>query len=429
MDWTEIELGKLGKTYNGLSGKSKDDFGIGKPYIPYINVFNNIKINPEHLEYVQIKKGENQNQVKYGDLFFTTSSETIKEVGMTSVLLNDIGEVYLNSFCFGFRLNDFEILLPEFAPYLFRSDVVRHKISLLGQGSTRYNLSKTELLKRLVLKIPSKPEQTRIAQILSTADRAIAQTEALIAKYQRIKTGLMQDLLTRGIDEHGRIRSEQTHRFKTEKGLRVPEEWEVANSSDLIYILNGGTPSTTVKDYWDNGNIPWLSVDDFNNGQRYVYSTSKHITMLGLKNSSTQILPKDSIIISARGTVGVISQLAIDMSFNQSCYGLISKNAKIISNDYLYYALRQIFDNGKVAKSGSVFDTITRKTFNEILIPYPRNESEFNRIVEILSRYDDLIVEQKRILQKLQSLKTGLMQDLLSGRVRVKVSEPVIETD
>jgi len=269
----------------------------------------------------------------------------------------------------------------------------------------------------------SKPEQTRIAQILSTIDRAIAQTEALIAKYQRIKTGLMQDLLTRGIDEYGRIRSKATHRFVVKNGIEVPEEWEVEPASNLLYVLNGGTPSTSVKEYWENGSIPWLSVDDFNNGQRYVFTTSKHITKAGLVNSATQILSKNSIIISARGTVGVISQLARDMSFNQSCYGLTSKDAHVISNDYLYYILKQVFTFGKVAKSGSVFDTITRKTFDEILIPYPNKQSEINKIVDILSLYDKLLLQQKENHSKLISLKTGLMQDLLSGRVRVKVKE------
>src|SRR5690606_29055719 len=103
-EWKEIELGNLGQTYSGLSGKTKEDFGSGKPYIPYLNIFSNSKINPNALELVEISPTERQNRVQHGDIFFTTSSETIEEVGMTSVLLNDLGEVYLNSFCFGFRL-------------------------------------------------------------------------------------------------------------------------------------------------------------------------------------------------------------------------------------------------------------------------------------------------------------------------------------
>src|SRR4051812_37657765 len=119
MSWTKIIFGKLGNTYSGLSGKSGEDFGSGKPFLTYMNVFSNGKINPSQIGFVEVKKSEKQNQVKIGDLLFTTSSETIAEVGMTSVLLDEMGEVYLNSFCFGFRLHNFDLLLPEFVPFLF----------------------------------------------------------------------------------------------------------------------------------------------------------------------------------------------------------------------------------------------------------------------------------------------------------------------
>ena len=249
-NWQKIKLGYLGKTYTGLSGKKKEDFGNGKPFIPYLNIFINSRIDPDFIEFVSIKDGEVQNKVNYGDLFFTTSSETIEEVGMTSVLLDELGEVYLNSFCFGFRLDDFNTLLPEFARFLFRSQSVRHQISLRGQGSTRYNLSKTELLNNLFLDIPSKPEQIRIAEILSTADEAIEQTEKLIAKYQRIKTGLMQDLLTRGIDKHGNIRSKATNKFVVKNGIEVPEEWEVNSFKEVCSIIQDGThlPPSRIED-------------------------------------------------------------------------------------------------------------------------------------------------------------------------------------
>ena len=196
------QLGNLGKVFNGLNGKIKDDFGFGEPYIPYVNVFKNSKIDVTELDYVNVKKGEKQNSLEFGDIIFTTSSETIEEVGMTSVFLNKTGKYYLNSFCFIFRLNNNDWLVPEFSQYLFRTDSIRHSISLLGQGSTRYNLSKTRLLKELNLLIPSaSKEQTQIATILSKVDKAISQTEQLIAKYTRIKTGLMQDLFRYNITQ------------------------------------------------------------------------------------------------------------------------------------------------------------------------------------------------------------------------------------
>src|SRR5690625_2128186 len=106
-EWKEVNLGEIGQTFNGLSGKSAKDFGDGKPYIPYKTIFDNSRIDLNKLDYVYINEDERQNKVQYGDVFFTTSSETPDEVAMSSVLLDEVEEVYLNSFCFGFRLNNF----------------------------------------------------------------------------------------------------------------------------------------------------------------------------------------------------------------------------------------------------------------------------------------------------------------------------------
>lgn len=194
-EWKEYKLGKLGITYNGLSGKSAKDFGDGKPYIPYKTIFDNSKIKIESIDYVNITENEKQNSVKYGDVFFTTSSETPNEVAMSSVLLDEVGEMYLNSFCFGYRLNNFINLLPEYARYLFRTNGFRRNISKLAQGSTRYNISKNEIMKVNVL-IPSIEEQRAIAQILDCMGKEIEYLNKQVENYKKQKKGLMQLLLT-----------------------------------------------------------------------------------------------------------------------------------------------------------------------------------------------------------------------------------------
>ena len=194
-EWKEVKLGSLGKTYNGLTGKTKEDFGEGKPFITYMNIFSNPKINISNFEYVKMGVNENQNKAIYGDIFFTVSSETPNEVGMASVLLDEINDLYLNSFCFGFRLNDFKNLLPEFSSYLFRNDLFRKDVYKLAQGSTRFNLSKLELMK-IKIKLPSLSEQTAIAEILATADRELTLQKEKLAQLQTLKKGLMQVLLT-----------------------------------------------------------------------------------------------------------------------------------------------------------------------------------------------------------------------------------------
>ncbi len=192
--WRVLKLKDLGKTYSGLTNKSKENFGQGKAYIPYKNIFMNSKVDEKYLEYVEILDGEKQNKVKVGDIFFTTSSETPEEAGMSSVLLNDIGELYLNSFCFGFRLNDFNTLNPKFAEYLLRGNLVRKYISQRAQGSTRYNISKNTILD-MKLPIPPIEEQEKIYSILRTLDQKIKQYQNKKEKLEILKTGLMQNLL------------------------------------------------------------------------------------------------------------------------------------------------------------------------------------------------------------------------------------------
>ena len=194
--WQKIKLGEIGKTYNGLTGKSKEDFEDGNAkFIPYINVFSNEKVNIDKLGVVSVDESEKQNKVQYGDIFFTVSSETPDEVGMASVLLEYIDDTYLNSFCFGYRLNDFETLNPIFASYILRGDRFRNFMMVLAQGSTRFNISKNEVMK-LRIELPSLPEQKAIAEVLTTADDEIATHRKKLDALRLQKRGLMQQLLT-----------------------------------------------------------------------------------------------------------------------------------------------------------------------------------------------------------------------------------------
>lgn len=194
--WVVKTVAQIGKPYGGLSGKAKNDFEKGTmPYIPFMNIMSNPIIDITYFDYVNIKKGENQNEAQKGDLFFNTSSETPEEVGMCSVLLDDIPNLYLNSFCFGFRFHNETEDDGLYLSYFFRSSYGRKKMSLLAQGATRYNLSKSNFLK-LELELPKPEEQTRIAQILSDMDTEITELETQLEKYKKIKTGMMQELLT-----------------------------------------------------------------------------------------------------------------------------------------------------------------------------------------------------------------------------------------
>lgn len=178
-------------------------------------------------------------------------------------------------------------------------------------------------------------------------------------------------------------------------------EWKEYRLGEILNLIGGGTPKTSEPNYW-NGDIPWLSVSDFNNGNKFCYDAKKKITKTGLKNSSTKILQEGQIIISARGTVGIVSMLGKNMAFNQSCYG-IDAEKKITYNDFLYYLLKYCVSDLISSSYGAVFDTITKETFNNITVLLP-SLSEQQAIASILSSLDDkidLLQRQNTTLEKM----------------------------
>jgi type I restriction enzyme, S subunit len=177
--------------------------------------------------------------------------------------------------------------------------------------------------------------------------------------------------------------------------------------SDLVNIIGGGTPKTSVAEYW-NGNIPWLSVVDFGGDRKTVYTTEKRITEKGLKESSTKLSKKGQLIISARGTVGELAVLGADMAFNQSCYGLDAK-PELAINNFLYYLLKYKIESLKSVAHGSVFDTITRQTFEQLEVNLPDLPTQ-HRIAEILSALDDKIELNRRMNQTLEQMAQTLFR-------------------
>lgn len=194
--WKPTTVAKLGSPFGGLSGKSKADFKNGNsPYIPFMNVMSNPIIDTTYFDFVKIGASESQNRALKGDLFFNGSSETPEELGMCSVLLEDIQNLYLNSFCFGFRLFHPEKTNGLYLAYFFRSSYGRQIFQILSQGATRHNLSKSNFLKTEIL-IPEPPEQKEIAEIIYDMDNEIHELEQKLEKQKQIKQGMMQVLLT-----------------------------------------------------------------------------------------------------------------------------------------------------------------------------------------------------------------------------------------
>jgi len=183
--------------------------------------------------------------------------------------------------------------------------------------------------------------------------------------------------------------------------------WEKYTLFDIIDIIGGGTPKRSIFEYW-NGNIPWLSVIDFNSDRKYVSYTKETITDLGLKKSSTKILDTTQLIISARGTVGALAQLTKPMAFNQSCYGINAKT-EYTNNNFLYYLMKHKIYNLQKITHGAVFDTITRDTFKYIDIILPPLSTQ-KKISHILSTLDDKIELNHKMNQTLEEMAQALFK-------------------
>ena len=167
--WEQRKLGECGTAYGGLSGKTKEDFGHGDArFVPYTNVFENPITETNKLELIEIDS--KQNEVRFGDVFFTVSSETPEEVGMSSVWLSDQQNVYLNSFCFGYRQDG--TFASSYLAYMLRSKGVRNDIALLAQGISRFNISKNKVMD-LDVPFPERNEQELIGAFFQKLDHLI----------------------------------------------------------------------------------------------------------------------------------------------------------------------------------------------------------------------------------------------------------------
>jgi len=304
------------------------------------------------------------------------------------------------------------------------------KVKSLGEGTTFAEISKTAL-SSVELDFPkSKLEQTKIAEVLSTVDRSIEQTEALIAKQQRIKTGLMQDLLTRGIDEHGNLRTEETHEFKDSPLGRIPVEWDVKSIEELLVEAvisdvqdgNHGEIHPKSRDFVSEG-IPFIMASDISEGfidvenANMITERQYHSLRIGFSK------PGD-VLLSHKASIGFVAEVPDNlerlMLTPQVTYYRIGKQDRMLPK-----YLAQFFRSGsfqaplKSLAKQSTRDYIGILAQRKLYVGYPRTVSEQSVITSLLVAQDNKEISLKNIFRKYQAIKTALMQDLLTGKKRV----------
>ena len=288
------------------------------------------------------------------------------------------------------------------------------------QGSTFDSINSGELRKLEILKPLEPKEQKAIATIISKVDKAIEDTEKIIEKYKRIKTGLMQELLTKGIDEKGNIRSERTHRFKDSVLGRIPEEWEAIELGKIFKdFQTGATPRRNNPLYWNRGKILWVTSGELK--YKKIYDTIEKITEIAVVNTNLKIYPPETFFIAitgleAEGTRGSCAIIANEATTNQSCMAFESNDKIDVRYLYQYYLYWGKYISIKYAQ-GTKQQSLNGNIVAQIPILLSKNKMEQLRIAEKLESFDNFIEQQNNSLEKLNSLKRGLMQNLLTGKV------------
>ncbi|MDF9176668.1 restriction endonuclease subunit S [Enterobacter hormaechei] len=292
------------------------------------------------------------------------------------------------------------ILDNKFLKYWLQSEQGQYELESRASGTTVFGI-KSSILKKIPISLPPYNEQVAISYVLYSIDEKI-------------------DLLNR---QNKTLESMAETLFRQWFDVDSNEKWQEKNVLDIFTLVGGGTPKTSVAEYWTD-EIPWISGGDISSAhQGYLYRTEKSISLAGLQNSSAKLLPKNSTVISARGTVGKYALLARDMAFSQSNYGIVSKIGSYPF--FIYLLVGFIVDDLLAAAYGSVFDTITTRTFESVNLKFPSLNSieKFNKEVASLFNKKEINTSQIKILEK---LRDTLLPKLMSGEVRVRYAEEEI---
>lgn len=421
--WKKKKLGNLGYTYSGLSNKTIDDFGSGEDFIPYMNIYKNSIIKIDKFEQVKIGLNEHQNQVQSGDVFFTTSSETPEEVGLTSVLIDRIDKpLYLNSFCFGFRLNDNNEFNNTFLAYLLRGESVRLQISKMAQGSTRYNLSKTQLLNKLNLYYPNdKNEQEKISRVLLTCDEVIEKTEETIEKYKQIKAGLMQDLFTRGLDGNGKLRPTYTqapdlYKYSEELDRYIPKEWDTDKlDSEKVAVINppcGKLPNEFI----------YIDLESVINGN---LEQTKIISRVGAPSRAQRLIENYDILYQTVRPYQKNNYLYVQTTNMKSVASTgYAQIRTVLEPLFLYqYLHTDLFVNKVLCLcTGTSYPAINPTNLGKLYIPIPKTEEQ-KHIANLFKIFDMKINKENEVLSKYKQIKQGLMKRLLTPPADAEIVE------
>jgi len=364
----------------------------GIPVLAIKNLNSDYSTNV-HSCLLEIEKLYTRSRVRPGDVLISVKGTTAR-IGIVPQHFNGNISRDLARLC----LTDKDV--PAYWFQILQSDICQRKLAVATVGTTRMELS-IGILKQIRMPRAPKEEQCAIAEALSDADALIESLEQLIAKKRDIKQGAMQELLT------GK--------------KRLPGfggDWAVKRLEELAEIRSGGTPSTTQPQFWD-GDILWCTPTDITalKGHKYLIETSRKITLHGLKGSSAEIIPANSIVMTSRATIGECAINTVPVSTNQGFKNFVPFEA--VDVDFLYYLLRTQTQGFISLCGGSTFLEIGKNQLAAFEIKLPAKKAEQTAIAAVLSDMDAEIDTLEEKLAKSRQIKQGMMQELLTGRTRL----------
>ena len=310
-----------------------------------------------------------QNEVKYGDVLFTTSSETPEEVGMSSVWLSDTPNIYLNSFCFGFRPN--QKIDPYFLGYSLRAPYMRDKIKILAQGISRYNISKNKVME-LEISMPNNEEQKLLGTFLQHIDLIITLHQRKLEHLNLKKKALLQKLFPKNGERYPE--------------LRFPgfaDAWEQCKLESLGKIITGNTPSTLKKEYWsaNSEGVVWITPTDINSVK--TDCSERLLTEEGA--SQARIVPANSILVTCIASIGKNTINTVEAAFNQQINALVPH----LSNSYFILTMLNNMESAFKRVAGtSATSIINKKEFGQLsaLLPSVEEQNKIGEIFELIDK-------------------------------------------
>ena len=390
--WEQRKLGDMGSTFTGLSGKTKEDFGHGDAqFITYMNVFSNPVANLEMTEAVEIDA--KQNRVKKGDVFFTTSSETPEEVGMSCVMPENKDNIYLNSFCFGYRPTEkFDL---DYLAYVLRADSFRKDMTFLAQGISRYNISKNKVME-VSIPIPNLEEQNMVGRYFSNLDHLITLHQRKYDKLLNVKKSMLEKMFPKNESNIPEIRF---------KGFTDP--WEQRKVSEIGNIITGSTPKTSISDNYGGGFL-FVSPADIK-GNRYVDETITTLTKKGF-DQGRKIREKASLFVSIGSTIGKVAQTSQESTTNQQINAVEPYDN--FDDDFIFSSLENISGSIKAIASNQAVPIVNKTTFGETEIKVPSELLEQQKIGAYFRNLDNLVTLHQRELEKLQNIKKSMLEKM-----------------